>query len=518
MKVAIYCRLSEEDRNKVNKNDDSNSIKNQKAMLMQYAVSQGWELFDIYSDDDYAGSDRNRPQFKRLLADAEARKFDIILCKTQSRFTRELELVEKYIHGLFPVWGIRFVSIVDNADTDNKGNKKSRQINGLVNEWYLEDMSENIRSVLTSRRENGFHIGAFAPYGYMKDPDAKGHLIIDEEAATIVREIFNMFADGYGKTTIARILNERGLPNPTEYKRQKGLRYKQPPGKASMLWKYTSIADILINEVYIGNLVQGKYESISYKTRQNRPCPKERWIRVEGTHEPIIDLQRWNRVQKKGNSRAKPNKQTGMIHLFSGIAVCMHCGYNLRVHKGHGNFYLQCETKHISKQVCPGAFMPEAELKRVIIKELRNLNQQLLDQGRVQREISVEISLNAQKAKIISEQKGYQAKVDEFDFALRQLYIDKTKGLISPKDFFTMSDGFQEEKTRFEALVISCQERINDIEAKIQLGDNRLELLSQYVNVEHLSKNMLETLLDHIEVGKRDKATKQVPITIHWNF
>ena len=126
MKVAIYCRLSEEDRNKVNKDDDSNSIKNQKAMLIQYAVSQEWDVYDIYSDDDYAGSDRNRPQFKRLLADAESRKFNIILCKTQSRFTRELELVEKYIHGLFPIWGIRFVSIVDNADTDNKGNKKSR--------------------------------------------------------------------------------------------------------------------------------------------------------------------------------------------------------------------------------------------------------------------------------------------------------------------------------------------------------------------------------------------------------
>ena len=124
MKVALYCRLSEEDRNKANKTDDSISIQNQKSMLMQYADEKGWEIYDIYSDDDYAGADRNRPEFKRLLADAQAHRFDIILCKTQSRFTRELELVEKYIHGLFPIWGIRFVSIVDNADTDNKGNKK----------------------------------------------------------------------------------------------------------------------------------------------------------------------------------------------------------------------------------------------------------------------------------------------------------------------------------------------------------------------------------------------------------
>ncbi len=246
-KAAIYCRLSEEDKNKLCATDDSGSIQNQKAMLVQYAEEQGWEVYQIYSDDDYTGADRRRPQFKRLLKDAEQHKFDIILCKTQSRFTRELELVEKYIHGLFPIWGIRFVSIVDNADTDNKGNKKSRQINGLVNEWYLEDMSDNIRSVLTNRRVNGLHIGAFALYGYRKDPDRKGHLLIDEEAAAVVREVFNLFAQGYGKTSIARILNTRGIPNPTEYKRQHGLRYKQAVSKNSTLWKYFAIADMLEN-------------------------------------------------------------------------------------------------------------------------------------------------------------------------------------------------------------------------------------------------------------------------------
>ena len=123
--MGIYTRLSEEDRNKANPEDDSNSIQNQKSMLIQYALAQGWEIYNIYSDDDYTGSDRRRPEFNKLLSDAEAGKFDIVLCKTQSRFTRELELVEKYIHGLFPLWGIRFVSIVDNADTANKGNKKS---------------------------------------------------------------------------------------------------------------------------------------------------------------------------------------------------------------------------------------------------------------------------------------------------------------------------------------------------------------------------------------------------------
>ena len=288
-KVAIYCRLSEEDRDKRCEKDDSESIQNQKAMLCEYALEHRWDIYNIYSDDDYTGADRKRPQFNTLLEDAKSKKFDIILCKTQSRFTRELELVEKYIHGLFPIWGIRFISIVDNADTANKGNKKSRQINGLVNEWYLEDMSDNIKSVLTNKRKNGVHIGAFALYGYMKDPNQKGHLVIDEEAAAIVREVFTLFSKGYGKTAIARMLNDREIPNPTEYKRLQGLRYKQPTRKNSTLWKYFAISDMLINEIYIGNMVQGKYGSVSYKTKQNKPRPKEEWYVVEGTHEPIID-------------------------------------------------------------------------------------------------------------------------------------------------------------------------------------------------------------------------------------
>ena len=297
MKAAIYCRLSEEDKDKRHVTDDSESIQNQKSMLIQYATEQGWEIYGIYSDDDYTGADRSRPEFNRLLEDAKHKKFDIVLCKTQSRFTRELELVEKYIHGYFPIWGIRFVSIVDNADTENKGNKKSRQINGLVNEWYLEDMSENIKSVLTDKRKNGYHIGAFALYGYQKDPQQKGHLLIDEEAAEVVREVFTLFSQGYGKTAIAKILNEQGVPNPTEYKRQKGLRYQQPESQNSTLWRYYTISAMLRNEMYIGTMVQGKYGSVSYKTKQNRPRPKETWYRKENPHEAIIDQELWNTVQ-----------------------------------------------------------------------------------------------------------------------------------------------------------------------------------------------------------------------------
>ena len=355
-KVAIYCRLSEEDRNKENKKDDSVSIQNQKMMLTEYAIKQDWEIQGIYSDDDYTGADRNRPNFNKILKLAEQKEINIILCKSQSRFTRELELVEKYIHGLFVEWNTRFVGLVDNADTNVKGNKKSRQINGLVNEWYLEDLSENIKSVLASKRQKGLHTGGLALYGYKKDPNKKGHLIIDPVAAETVREVFMLYNNGYGKTAIARKLNERGIPNPTKYKVEQGVNYKKPKNKIGTLWKYFSISNMLQNEMYIGNMVQGKYGSISYKSKKNKPKTKEKWVIVEGTHEPIIDIELWNNVQKKINANFKPYSK-GQIGVFSKKCKCKYCDYTLKTSKSHDDRYLRCPTRQVDKNSCIGTCM-----------------------------------------------------------------------------------------------------------------------------------------------------------------
>ena len=517
MKVAIYCRLSEEDKNKQSETDDSGSIQNQKTMLLQYAMEQEWELYNIYSDDDYTGADRRRPEFNRLLKDAQQHKFDIILCKTQSRFTRELELVEKYIHGLFPIWGIRFISIVDNADTANKGNKKSRQINGLVNEWYLEDMSENIRSVLTNRRVNGFHIGAFALYGYKKDPDQKGHLIIDEEAAAVVREVFTLFAQGYGKTTIARILNDRGIPNPTEYKRLHGLRYQQPKTKNSTLWKYFAISDMLINEIYIGNMVQGKYGSVSYKTKQNKPRPKSEWYIVEGTHEPIIDRELWDRVQALISQRAKPF-DIGTIGLFARKARCANCGYTMRSSKNRGKHYLQCSNRHVAKDACIGSFISVDKLEQLVTRELNRLAAEYLDKDELEQNIEFSDNLQGQKNRLLSDIAVYEKKVAEYSKGIRELYMDKVKGLISESDYAEMSTEFTADRDRLERVIADGQKQLSEIEEKIAAGDNRHELIEQYTNLEHLTREIVETLIDYISVSKRIPGTRDVPIEIHWSF
>jgi len=517
MRAAIYCRLSEEDRNKQSATDDSESIQNQKSMLIQYATERQWEIYSIYSDDDYAGADRNRPEFNRLIADAEKRKFDIVLCKTQSRFTRELEIVEKYIHGLFPLWKIRFISIVDNADTEIKGNKKARQINGLINEWYLEDMSDNIKSVLTSRRKQGFHIGSFPLYGYIKDPERKGHLIIDEEAAEVVREVFTLYSQGYGKTAIARILNDRGIPNPTEYKRKKGIAYKTPTTTLGTMWKYFSIADMVINEIYIGNMVQGKYGSVSYKTKVNKPIPRDKWIIVEGTHEPIIDRELWDNVQSKVKANFKPFI-TGKIGLFAKKVRCMHCGYVLRSGKSDGLHHLKCNTRHVGTKACIGSYVSFKTLSKAIIDEIKKLSESYLDKEEIEQGISLENNLEGKREKLKKDINAFEKKIEQYSKGIKELYFDKVKGIITDDDFVEFSKEFYHEKARCEKLITETHNQLEVLEKQMQNTVNRQSIVEQYINVEELNRDIIESLIDCIYIGKRDKETKNLPIEIHWNF
>lgn len=517
MRAAIYCRLSDEDRDKQTKEIDSESIKNQKALLLKHIVDRNWEHIDTYSDDDFNGSNRNRPEWNRLLADAEKGKFDVILCKSQARFTRELEMVEKYIHGLFPQWGIRFIGIADNADTDNKGNKKSRQINGLMNEWHLEDLSSNIREAFNIKRQNGLYIGSFPLFGYQKDPNIKGHLIIDEVAADVVREVFRLYAGGMGKSAIARHLNDKGIPNPTEYKRLKGDNYKTPKHKIGTLWKYFAISDMLVNEMYIGHMVQGRYGSISYKSGINKPRPKDQWYRKENMHEPIIDIELWNVVQGMVAQKAKPFS-TGNVGLFAKKARCVNCGYVMRSSKNRGVHYLKCGTRHTSKSACIGSFVRVDELEKAVLFELKNLLDEYFDKDAASRNIHLSDSIDKQLAKLKADKAVYVKKIEDCSLAARNLYLDKLKEVISEAQYIEYSRDFLTDKERFTTLLESIDIQVSLLEQKRAEAKTKRQIVEEYSNVERLDRVMIEKLIDFVEVGKRDKETKQVSIKIHWNF
>ncbi len=515
-KVAIYCRLSEEDRDKENKEDDSTSIQNQKLMLTEYANKQNWEIQGIYSDDDYTGADRNRPNFNEILRLAKEREINIILCKSQSRFTRELELVEKYIHGLFVEWNIRFVGLVDNADTNVKGNKKSRQINGLVNEWYLEDLSENIKSVLASKREKGQHTGGLVLYGYQKDPNQEGHLIIDPIAAETVREVFSLYNQGYGKTAIARMLNNRGIPNPTQYKVEQGVNYKKPKNKLGQLWKYSAISSMLQNEMYIGNMVQGRYGSISYKSKKNKPKPKEQWIIVKGTHEPIIDIDLWNSVQGKINANYKPFSG-GKIGVFAQKCKCKYCNYTLKTSKTREDRYLRCPTRQVDKKSCIGSFISEKVLTRTVLKELNLLVEKYLNIEQLEENVILKQPKN-EKEQLEKEILQYQTNIDKYSKALKNLYMDKVNEIISENEFLTLSTDIRKDKDNIEKLLTEKKKKISELDNQEDIVKSKRELLEKYINVTELTREMTENLIDYIVVGQKKPVTKKKEIEIYWKI
>ena len=424
-------------------------------------------------------------------------------------------MVERYINRLFPQWGIRFLSLVDNADSANEDNLLLRQINGIMDEHYLAELSKNIRSVLTHRRKNGFHIGSFALYGYRKNPDRRGHLLIDEEAAAVVREVFTLFSQGYGKTAIARMLNERGIPNPTEYKRLQGIRYRQPKGKGSTLWKYFAISNMLTNEIYIGNMVQGKYGSISYKPKQNKPRPKEEW--TEGTHEPIIEQELWERVQKMLAERAKPFP-SGAIGLFARKARCAECGYTLRSSKTKGKYYLQCPNHHISKESCRGAFISVERLERMVLQELHTISDAYLNWEELERQLDFCSHLKEQRASLQKSIHAHEKKIEEAHKAVRELYPDKVRGVLSEAEYLDLSKHFSAELQQQKRLITDAERKIIDLDARIAAGDNRRAIIEKYINPTHLTREMVEILIDSISVGRRIAGTREVPITIYWRF
>ena len=534
-RVAIYCRLSEEDRNKQSETDDSNSIQNQKSMLLQYSLEHGWEVYNIYSDDDYTGSDRRRPEFNRLLEDAKNRKFDIVLCKTQSRFTRELELVEKYIHGLFPIWGIRFISIVDNADTANKGNKKSRQINGLVNEWYLEDMSENIRSVLTNRRVNGFHIGAFALYGYKKDPDQKGHLIIDEEAAEVVRLIFRLFIGGKNRNQIAVYLTQEQIPTPTFYMKDRGrgtCKNKTLNEDNRCKWNKATLTNILTRQEYCGDVVNFKTTK-HFRDKHNHYVDRSQWHITENVHEPIISRSDFETVQRiLENAPVKRPNGDGEIHPLSGLLFCKDCGSKMHIRIDYRNggkrHVAYCSEYHKGKAKNPKCHSPhimDADLLMQTIAEVLKKIEDYSISNRAEFEALVKKNLVMQQTDQTKKQQKripqITTRLEQIDKVLNKLYEDNALGTIPQDRYEQMSQKYSEEYYALKAELATLQEQLSAYENAGGRAQKFLKLTERHAAFTDLTPTILNEFISRIEVHERDQKRARYAIqhiSIYFNY
>lgn len=278
---------------------NSRSIENQKKILEEYAKSQRLQIFDYYIDDDYSGLYFERPAFSRMLSDASKHEFTIVLAKSQSRLSRNMEHAEYLLHNLFPQLGIRFLGVVDGVDSAQKAGKKARQINALVNEWYSEDLSESIRAVYQRKMRSGEYLGAYAPYGYRKSEQDSHRLEVMEEEARWIRRIYEMYLQGCTIQEIQQELIRNQVVTPSA--RRKGLTDYQ--------WSESTIKKILSSEVYTGTVVQGKSKRRSFKEKKVVSCPKESWIKVANMHQPIIEKELFEQVERLRKSRAKRKKK-----------------------------------------------------------------------------------------------------------------------------------------------------------------------------------------------------------------
>lgn len=522
VRAAIYVRLSKEDddvRKQGPGKPESESIRNQKALLLQYAADRGYAIYDIYSDEDYSGADRDRPAFNRLLRDAGEHRFDVVLAKSQSRFTRDMELVERYLHGKFMEWGIRFIALTDHADTDDAGNKKARQINGLVNEWYLEDLSANVRTVLTHKRRSGQYIGSFALYGYRKDPADHNRLVIDPEAAAVVRRIFAMALAGYGVPRIVQALNGAGIPSPTAYKQAQGLAYFQNNARSGGLWSPATVHAMLQNRTYTGDLVQGRHRKASYKSKKILQVPQKDWIIVPGTHEPIIGKEAFERVRQMRGGRARPCAASGMVRPLAGKVFCGCCGSAMESYRnGRRRPYLRCRLHARCPSRCQNRSIAAEDLDALVLARLRQhldalFNLQAVDLSGAAAQ--AERDRARQEAGLEHLRQEYARRCQ----ALRMLCRDKSLGLLDDALFRQLEQSYREENGRL-------QQRIGALERELaflpQGGQARLERLRQEARQlgrpAALTRDLACSLIESVRIGPPAAPGSPRDVEIRWLF
>lgn len=518
--VAIYCRLSDEDKNKITSFSDSESIQNQKNLLMKYAIATGWDIFKIYSDDNYSGLDKDRPEFKQMIQDAENKKFNIILCKHQSRFTRDMELVEKYLHNKFIEWDIRFVTIVDGVDTSDKHNKKSRQINGLINEWYCEDISESIKSIFKLKQQQGKFIGSFATYGYEKDPNDKNKLVIDEIAAENVRKIFTWYIDGHGTHKISHMLNEFGIPNPTKYKKLQGYNYTNTSSKDDLgLWNKTTVKRMLKNQMYLGNMVQHVHEKLNYKSDKKVVLKHEDWIIVENTHLPIIDKTTFDTVQDRFKSNTRSSGE-GQAHIFAGKVKCMDCGNTMVRNSGvPGYKYLRCKLYCINpnKKLCTSHSIRLENLEQIVTERLRK-HLMDLDEESLSSKLFESSSVKEKLKSLQKQLNNIEKDIIDRDILLKSLYIDKVKGVISEQQFNEFNLSFSHEKNDLICRRDITNNTITNIESSLNDFSKYKELVEKYKNFTEINSLIINELVEAVEIGEKNTKNKEQKIRIHWLF
>ena len=507
-RLGKYIRLSKEDL--LRGRDESNSVINQRRLLEQYHQTHLDEFHDgteqdVYVDDGKTGTDTDREDFQRLLADVYSGRINCVIVKDLSRLSRNYTDARNLIENLFVRLNVRFISLAEGVDSYRNPDSVSNiivPITNVMNDQYCYQTSKKIRQVFDMKRRNGEFIGSYAPYGYVKDPNDKHALLVDPEAAEVVKSIFALFLSGMNKRGITYYFTTTGTLCPTPYPQQQGVKYNAPNAQGNPMWSTITIDTILKNRVYVGDMVQGRQRVKSYKIHIQEKVPEEEWFIVENTHEAIIDRETFAKVQSllKRDTRTAPKAK--QLYLFSGFLKCADCGRAMSRIASKGIYvYYQCGTyKSLSKKACTMHSIKSDRLEAGVLFAIQQQVHLALTYSEFVARIN---SAPLKKSKSKRLEDTIAAKEKELAKIMRYkqaLYQDWKDGEITRNDYRHMSEDYEQQieaLTRRRQTLTAEQEQLeNGVDAESPC----LTAFLKYRNIDKLTREILGELIDHIKV------------------
>ena len=511
--AGLYYRLSQEDE----RQGESVSIDNQRTMLRKYAEEHGFEIHDEYIDDGVSGTTFQRPEVQRLLDDAKTGVINTIIVKDLSRFGRNYIEVGQYVDYVFPTFGIRFIAIQDNVDTENRdsGAMEMMPIMNVFNEWHAANTSKKIRAVRRSNAKEGIYTAKKASYGYKMGTDKKRAPVIDEETAPIVKRIFEMYASGMSPRGISEVLNLEGIPSPATYAyTQSG---QKPKPNVMGLWTAVTIREMLNKIIYLGHMPQLRWTSLSYKNHKRFRTDESEWTVVYNTHEPIISQELWDRVQEHKKSVAQGRKtKVGYTHPLSGFLICADCGNKMKLctsisRNGNRLYHFDCGY-HVryGKVYCFSHYISAKILEEIVLDDIREMAKRIVLDEKVIREEFMRHNAELADNAVKSAKKELQAKrkrTEELSRLMQVAYEDRVKGKMPEDICISFIQKYSEEQKRLENEIEKLEEKLAETTNTIRSADDFIRNIKKYFEAPELTREMCYELIERIIIGGSPTVT-----------
>ncbi len=494
--AALYIRLSKEDESE----GPSQSVQNQESLLREFVQQHRLSVYDTYVDDGWSGTNFDRPDFQRMIGDIEARKVNMVITKDLSRLGRDYIMTGHYMERYFPEHRVRYISLLDGIDTgvDSTANDIT-PFRAIMNDMYAKDISKKIKSVKRDKQRKGQFIGGKPAYGYKMHPTEKNKIVIDEEVAPVVRRIFALALSGMSCRNIATRLNQEGVPTPATYANLPVAR----PGPYTGLWSSERISEMLQNETYIGNMVQGRSVKISYKSKKCLRQAPANWVVVEGTHEPLVDGETFRKVQLLVGSRKHTRSRT-YDFLLKGLIFCHECGYPLAVlnrknARGEDVLYFVCRTyqRFTKAGVCTCHSIKEKTVTDAVVAKVREVCQACLKPDELL-PMAREAVENAGKGSGLKmELQDLQSRIDSLTAKLDRMYTDRLNGLLPEADFQRIFSRIKGEREQLEEKrkALAFQQK-----SPVPSKDRARELVQRFIETAGESRELLVSLIERVEL------------------